>query len=147
MQKYNFSVSFKTTNKIKNLLNKRQTSANYEEKSGVYKINCSSCSSYYIGQTGRTFIERFSEHTPTNFTNIKNSHFAQHLVNEGHNYTNFNANLKPMHFCKKGTLMDAWEEFEIHKAVKLQPDSILNEKLKVKDNPLFDTAVNVYLQS
>ena len=43
--------------------------------------------------------------------------------------------------------MDTWEEFEIHKAVKLKPDNILNETLKVKGNTLFDTAGRIYLQS
>lgn len=29
----------------------------------LYKIKCNDCDSYYIGQTGRTFQERYKEHT------------------------------------------------------------------------------------
>ena len=96
-----------------------------------------------MGQTGRSFFERFNEHTPTTLTNIKNSNFPQHIINEGHSYINFNDNLQPMHICNKGRLMDIWEEFEILKAVKLKPECGLNEKVIIKDNPLLNTAIGI----
>ena len=32
------------------------------DKSGVYKLTCQDCDAFYIGQTGRSFKTRYSEH-------------------------------------------------------------------------------------
>jgi hypothetical protein len=39
-----------------------KSQTNKYTKSGIYKINCSDCNRYYIGQTGRNFQTRFKEH-------------------------------------------------------------------------------------
>ena len=96
-----------------------------------------------MAKLGEVFKKRFKEHTPTNQTNIKNSHFAQHIVNTGHSCFNCDTNLKPLHICKKGRYMDAYEEFEIYKAAKHHPENLLNEKLIIKESLLFNTALKL----
>ena len=74
------------------------------------------------------------------------SNFALHKVNQNHNYTSFQSSFKPLHFCKKGRLMDAPEEFKIYKASKTQGDQLLNDKLSFMSNRLYDTAICVLEQ-
>ena len=98
---------------------------------GVYKLKCDDCTKHYIGQTGRTFIDRFNEHKLKQNTK---SNFALHLIEENHNYTDFDSNLIPLHCCGKGRLLDALEEFEIYKSNKEKEDDLLNDKLTLKTN-------------
>ena len=94
-KKHNINISFKTNNNIQTIL-KPKTKKDTKTCSGVYKINCDDCEQYYIGQTGRTFYERFTEHKPKHNTK---STYALHLIDKNHNYTSFETNLQPLHFC------------------------------------------------
>ena len=114
-----------------------------EEKTGIYKIKCSDCKCFYIGQTGRSFLQRFKEHVPKKDLGQTKSNFGRHLMDSNHNYTNLATNLAPLHVCKKGRYMDAAEEFEIYKAHKLYPEHLLNDHLNFHSNALYDTALQV----
>ena len=46
-----------------------------------------------------------------------------------------------MHCCRKGKYMDALEEYEVYKAVKINSDYVLNDKLTFSHNILYDTAI------
>jgi hypothetical protein len=120
MAKNNVVVSFRTTNNLGSLLKEKQPkhNTNNREKAGVYKINCDDCQKFYIGQTTRSFGQRFKEHVPSRKSNLKST-FASHLVNNNHNYTGFEENMKILHFHnKKGRYLDCLEEFEIYRATK-----------------------------
>ena len=61
-------------------------------KNVIYILICNKCDIYYIGQTGRKFIDRFSEHL-RNIKNFKafikdNSEIATHFNIKYHNYKN-----------------------------------------------------------
>ena len=90
------------------------------KKTGIYKISCNDCDKFYIGQTGRAFQTRFKEHLPKAKNNLK-SNYAAHLVNENHSYTDFETNMIPLHYCNKGNVMNALEEFEIYNKPKFSP--------------------------
>jgi hypothetical protein len=138
-------VTYKTTNNILNNLRTRDSIC-LENRTGVYKLSCSDCDGFYVGQTGRGFLSRFKEHKPPtfyrNFDAIK-SNFAKHLVNENHSYNDFRTNLKPLHFCSKGRYMNTLEEFEIYKAFRDNSTKphVLNDQLLFKSNVLYDTAL------
>ena len=85
----------------------------------VYRIQCVECDKFYIGQTGRKFIERFKEHLPKKKPQTTSSNYALHLINENHNYTGFKENMEPIHVCNKGHFLNALEEFEIYKVSKV----------------------------
>ena len=40
--------------------------------------------------------------------------------------------------------MNAIEEFKIYRAIKKDPKKVLNEKLKFKNNSLYDTVLDTY---
>lgn len=66
-------------------------------KSGIYKLSCTDCDHFYVGQTGRTFKEHLL------YKNIRNmkSNFAQDLINEKHMCIDFDINLRPLYISKK----------------------------------------------
>ena len=143
-KKHNIHIAFRTTNNIRKMLN-NATRTSIEKRTGVYKMMCDDCNMHYIGQTGRTFFERYKEHLPTSISNINKSNYAKHLVSLNHNYTNFEANCKPLHICRKGRYMDAVEEFEIYRAFRNNPNNILNEQLAFKSHtPVSYTHLDVY---
>lgn len=60
---HNIKISFFTNNKIQNkIIHNASSNIERYQKSGVYKLTCDSCPSFYIGQTGRSFRTRFKEH-------------------------------------------------------------------------------------
>lgn len=141
-KKYNFNIAYRTNNNIRNILQPRLPRP-LESKTGIYKISCSDCQCFYVGQTGRPFLKRYSEHLPKRDHSIVKSNFAKHLIDRNHSYQDFRTNFKPLHFCKKGRFMDAMEEFQIYKAFKAHHNHILNEQLNFHSNSLYDTALRL----
>jgi hypothetical protein len=61
LKQSNINIAFKTTNTIRNILN-TQPEPNIYHNSGIYQSQCQTCFRKYIGQTGRTFHARYTEH-------------------------------------------------------------------------------------
>ena len=107
-------------------------------------MKCNDCPAFYIGQTGREFHIRYKEHLPKiKTTSDQKSNFAQHLVSNNHNYTDFETNLEVIHVCNKGRYLNALEEYEIYKHIQIDPDNVLNDQLKFKSNYINDTAIHM----
>ena len=118
----------------------RTNSTDLKRHTGVYKISCSDCNKFYIGQTGRSFETRFKEHLPRN--NNK-SNFSEHLISNNHSYSSLEENLKPLHLCNKGRTMTTLEQYEIYKATKTSPQDLLNDKNTLQANILFESIIKV----
>lgn len=133
---YGYTLANKTNNTIlKNLREKSKT-----RDSGVYKLKCNDCTKFYIGQTGRTFTQRFNEHTKEvdhnhPKPNVK-SNYAQHLNKERHTFTNIETNLQILHTMPKSKSLDRREEYEIYRERNNQ--DMLNDKINTKTNKLYD---------
>ena len=84
---------------------------------GVYKLNCSNCNKFYIGQTGRCFKQRYIEHTK-GLHSTTESTFANHLIEPNHTYTNINSNMDILHIHTKGQKLDTLKQLEIYKHIK-----------------------------
>ena len=93
-----------------------------------YRLNCSDCTQFYIGQTGRSFKLRYKEHIPSSKSNVEKSTFAEHLSSHDHNIKSIGDNLDILHKCKKSLRLDTLERFEIYKAIKEDYNRVLNEK-------------------
>ena len=88
-RKHGVQVYFKGSNTIKNLLMAPKDQDSIQKKSGViYRNKCDrvECNEEYIGQSSRTFGERFKEHLKAP------SPIYEHFNTTGHNITidNFN---------------------------------------------------------
>lgn len=136
-KKYKYKIAHKTNH---NIQQKLKSSHKNDIDSGVYKLTCNDCERYYIGQSGRSFKTRFSEH----IQEIKNAHkksdlksnYAHHLHTEKHTYTNYSTNLTILHKLPKGGMMDRMEEYEIYK--QRHDPNILNEKVNTRANKIYD---------
>ena len=108
----------------------------------MYMLECNDCEAIYIGQTGRSFKIRYSEHmrslrqlqvsiTPFDST----SSFADHLINGNHSPSSNNP--QPLHFAPKGPKLDILESIEIKKAI-LKNLTILNNQQDIKSSTIID---------
>lgn len=150
-QNSKYIISYKTRNNVFDIINKKTSQINNQrnkfDQSGIYKLNCSDCNSFYIGQTGRSFRSRFKEHIQAlrskNSTTIK-SNFAEHLLNENHNYKGIEENLEIIEYLNKGGTMNSKEEFHIYSAYLENKDNLLNIQIPLK-NPIFEKSRNIKL--
>ena len=124
------------------LVNKKIDKIDPINRSGVYMLECNDCEAIYIGQTGRSFKIRYSEHikslrqlqlsnTPFDST----SSFADHLINDNH--TPSPNNPQPLHFAPKGLELDILESVKIKKAI-FNNLTILNNQQDIKSSTIID---------
>ena len=127
-KKFDKTHAFRTNNRTQDRIfnsssiNKRDKFTN----SGVYKFQCSSCSSHYIGQTGRNFNIRYTEHVKALKFN-RYSAIAQHMRETGHAFTHIDNDLGILHTAPKGLKLNSLESQEIFIHHKREPDNLLNE--------------------
>ena len=102
-------MAYRTNNTIRKHVNNTNKDIDTYSKTGVYKLNCSDCHQFYIGQTGRSFSSRYSEHLKALTTNYIHSTFATHLQNENHSYTNIEHNMEILHYLPKSRKLNTAE--------------------------------------
>ena len=103
---------------LNSLLSNNKTRKDPLLSSGVYKLNCNSCSSVYIGQTGRSFKTRINEHKLGIGKENTTSNFAQHINSSNHSFDP-KTNTKILHKnINKGSKLDFLEQVEIKKALE-----------------------------
>ncbi|KAK5650193.1 hypothetical protein RI129_001222 [Pyrocoelia pectoralis] len=138
LNKYNINISFSSKDNLKSCLVHTKDPINAIDKSGVYKLNCKDCEAFYIGQTGRKFSYRISEHLSflkPKYSNSKSS-FANHLMNENHT-CNPDGDIEILHTCSKSTKLNLLEIKEIVRHHNKNPHSSLNEVVNFNKNLLF----------
>jgi hypothetical protein len=80
-------IAFKSTNTTQ----QQTRPTNHEttpdhNKSGVYKLLCKTCNKTYVGQTSRNLSRRFHEHMTYIKNNDPKSAYAQHILQNIHEY-------------------------------------------------------------
>jgi hypothetical protein len=105
-------------------------------KSGIYEIQCGTrnCSYKYIGQTGRSILTRFKEHSShSNNNHIQLSSVAKHMkleINGGHRICEHKfdlTNLKLLKCVNNHHKLDAYESIYLFKNRKRQ---LMNDELQ-----------------
>ena len=127
-------VFYTTNNRLGKLLqyDTSGTKKKYE-RSGIYHLRCPSCVQKYIGQTGRPFHVRFREYLHDYRYMCKKSKFAQHLLQEGHEFGPFEIIMDVVQYANKGRLMDTKEKFYIYELSCKGPQ--INDNLLYKETP------------
>ena len=110
-------------------LTHKTTNTNKYNMTGVYKLKCSTCPNFYIGQTGRSFPIRYKEHINALTKPHMNSSFADHLLITGHTYNNIEHNMEVLHTLTKNHKLNTTNNFEIYKHHKQNKTPILNDKI------------------
>ena len=103
------------------------------------KLKCNDCPNYYIGQTGRSFKTRYTEHIKALTQPLIKSNFAEHIFNTHHTFTDIETNLEILHTLPKGPKLNTTEQYEIYKHYKQSPTNILNDQIHYKSHTLFYT--------
>jgi hypothetical protein len=114
----NIHIAYKRRNTIQKHLQMKNVNPDKYSQSGIYEIKCNSCLLKYIGQTGINFRTRFKEHIHAIRTNKTTSEYAQHILETGHSYGNTEDTLNILHHENKGPLMNACEQYHIHRLTK-----------------------------
>ena len=96
----------------------------------------------YIGQTGRSFTTRYTEHIQAIHKTHKRSNFADHIVNNNHTYTDINTDMEILHIQHKSRKLNTLEQYEIYKQYNTEPNNMLNEHIPYKSHTLFETITN-----
>jgi len=133
-------VFYTTNNRLDKLLQSNTSGTkNKYDRSGIYQLKCPSCDKKYVGQTGRPFHVRFREHQHDFRYMCRKSKFAQHLLDEGHDFSPMEDIMDVIQYANRGKLMDTIERFHIYELTS--KGSQINDKLTIQRNPIFETVV------
>ena len=58
------------------------------QKSGIYKLKCKDCNKVYLGETGRKFACKLSDHKRGEGNRTTNSLYARHFIEDNHKFLN-----------------------------------------------------------
>ena len=79
LQPYNILVAHKPTTMLRHLrTNVKDRDEPNNRQGAVYKIKCSNCRAFYIGETGRNLNRRLTEHKRARRNGDANNHIAVH---------------------------------------------------------------------
>ena len=85
-----YQVAFKSPSKLSLVLFNVKDSTNKYKQSSIYRLKCSECNSIYIGQTGRNFETRYSEHLRSFKFKKTDSTFSNYLIENKHKFPDIN---------------------------------------------------------
>jgi len=94
----------------------------------------------YTGQTGRSFKTRFREHQCVFKHGNGNSSFAQHVLDNRHDFGTMENIMNPLHIMEKGRLMDTIEKYYIFRETMLCNQ--INDKITEKPNAIFENVIH-----
>jgi len=113
-------VAYRATNTIFKQLTKKPDRPN--NPNGIYSIKCITCNKKYVGQSSRDKQIGYKEH----INQIKNcnpqSAYANHIIQNKHEFGSAETTLKLLKQCNKGSHINCWEQKyiqEYHRLGKL----------------------------
>jgi hypothetical protein len=74
----------------------------------------------YVGQTGRNLISTYKEHIRNFRLNKDDSAFAQHILDQGHQYGPMEQIMELIEYVRKGNVMNIKENYYIYKFKQLK---------------------------
>jgi hypothetical protein len=128
-------VIYKTTNRIANVLSEYGRHNNEYENSGIYSLRCATCQLAYIGQTGCSPKTRYAEHSRYIRSNNPLSAYAQHVLQQRHEYGPIQETMSPVQHASKSKRMDTLEPLHIQKYH--HKHQLIPEQNPHEYNPLF----------
>jgi hypothetical protein len=117
------------------LMPKPQTPDKYT-RSGAYHLTCPECNKAYVGQTGRSFPQRFKEHKSTFKFNRNDSNYVQHALEDSHSFGPIHSTMQNLKYQNKGPHLNTIEKYLIYK--EYSENNHLNNKHNITPNSIFD---------
>lgn len=132
--KYNITTAFTSQKNVGRILFNAKQHTDIHRNCGVYQLNCPDCNAVYIGETGKSFEIRYSQHVKTH---KQTSNFYKHLNESGHTLS---AGHKPkiLHTCKTYKKRKLLEALEINKMRKNPNHTLLNDQIELNNSPLLN---------
>jgi hypothetical protein len=84
----NIKISFKTSNKLNNILKSKIENFNIYDSKGINQLTCDNCEKFCIGRTNRNFKTRFKRHKKDFIYGEGRSNFSAHVREECHEMKN-----------------------------------------------------------
>ena len=97
-----------------------------------------------MGQTGRRFLVRYSEHKQALRYNSHTSKFAQHLVEQAHSFGTIHNMMQILHYQKKSAHLNTLEQYTIH--TEFIVNNHLNDNQNIFPNVIFDATLKTHQQ-
>jgi hypothetical protein len=130
----NLNIAFRPTNTIYHQLQNTTGNVNLNT-SGIYRLQCGSCTKSYTGQSGRSISVRYREHTRYIRTNNPISAYVLHILNNRHEYGPQEQPLHLLHTYSKGNFKNHWDTFYIQQLHQL--NLLIDEQQPQEHNPLY----------
>lgn len=111
-----------------------QITRKFVNSSGIYRLQCKTCSKLSVSQIGRPIEIRHSEHIRYIKTNNPVSTYALNFLNNRHKYVNPEYTIQLLKACAVVKLMNCWESFYMH---ALQQNLLIDEQKSNEPNPLY----------
>jgi hypothetical protein len=127
-------IALRTNNTIKKLLMLKHQAPDKHTGSGVYKLICPDCNKAYIGQTRRSFIERFNEHKNAFKTNSHMSNYAKHILKQSYSLGPIHNTMQILQYHSKGTHLNG----TTYIYAEFSKNSHLNDEHSISPNKIFD---------
>jgi hypothetical protein len=134
-------IAFRSSNNIQQLIQtKRNNRTEKYNHSGIYALTCKTCKHKYIGQTRREFKRRYQEHIRYIKNNNPQSAFAQHILNNQHEYGTIDEIITSLKHIKHTPLLTPYEQYFIQ--TYHQQNKIIIEQSPGEYNPLIELAID-----
>ena len=101
----------------------------------TYSLTCNTCQKQYIGHTGRSMQQRYTEHIRYIWNNAPRSAYALYILNHRHEWGPIDKTMNLLHACKKSRKMNTLEQFYIQKSHA--EDTLIPEQHAGERNRLF----------
>jgi len=119
--------------------NVRYLIKNIYDECGVYQLTCLTCNMKYTRQTSGPFKTRFQEHLQDFEYGSNKPKFGQHLLDNSHAIGPMNSIMDTVYITNKGKMMDTIERYIFRET---KNNNLINDKLTVKPNAIFDVIVH-----
>jgi len=110
------------------------------KKWGIYQIKCNTCGRSYVGQTGLSLNVRFQEHIRYIRNNNPQSAYAQHILQNQHEYIQMNSIITLLKPLNNPNLLIPYEQYYIQ--TLYWENKLVPEQYPGETNPLLQMVIN-----
>jgi len=119
---------------------KPQTRDKYS-RSGAYKLTYLDCNKAYVGQTERSFTQRFKEHRTAFKSSGNTSNYAKHALEHSHPFGPIHETMQILQYQGKGAHLNTIERYFIYKEFSI--NNHLNDESIIAPNKIFDALLKL----
>jgi len=135
-------VTLRANNTLQKLLMPKSQTRDKYNRSGVFKLTCPDCNKAYVGQTGRSFIQRYKEHRSAFRSNKNTSNYAKHALEHSHKFSPIQESMQILQYQDKGAYLNTIEKYYIYK--EFSTNNHLNDEANITPNKIFDAVLKLH---